>query len=1658
MLENLKSLSEAVKTKTPVAKGTEIFSNLKALSVPEEKPKPEPPKYMSIEEARTALASNLKPSIPKQKPIGLFSKETLKEFWNHPIENYVAGMDEIATGLGKAAVKRMEQLGALALHIPHLFGRQGVMTDVEIEAAKEKISSKLIATGGLQQVGYGIERLGEMYLFDKVVSEALVAAGNKVPAIKKALDYVSLQMAKRPWKIGWPLSVAKSYGWGRLIGALEDSKNKEEMMRNSEAYGNAFAKFQFFAYPIFTFFRPLFYKLDQAREIRLGKDARTTLESPEMKAFSETVGTKKILWFATDDPNKFIRVTSGEIWEIPKSTFEEAYKSAQTGLSLEDMKKALPVIKISDIESFHFEPSLFEKIKTALGLKSVPPEGIKIDMPKGTAITTVPPPTAGTPAGGTIPGGPVIVPPTGVPPTGEITPSGVTITPAGPVAPVVPPVIKEIPKPAPEIAPITQKAPLETIPEEKGRIIGEISKGEKELVESYKPKAEKVNEELGKIWSELEIAEAGEAIPIRDESGALVSWLGKESSFPDWIPADLRDKKLLEKVMTGLSDLNNIKYPAGNRSAQRNLYNIILDELDSRLGIDTSETRTRILENYEKASKGEITKGISRGLKGGERPPTEGEIIKETVGEEILEVPKEVQQKVDADWEDNYAEEYGNLENELQELTKKAKISPAAERTNLNKKINEIVSRQSKIEEEFLTKWRKIVKEGKPNEEEIKELYRSGKQTPEELTKTYNLSLDKILDIVGKEPMPYTVTEEGLEKVYQENKTKEEKLRGTPALGLSIKITNEGSFKKPVTVEHLSQLKTHFNNFKKRINEIISPLYFHKNAPPELKNAIRTEVIGGLNKVYETRNKNQIILWGGVEEKDIATSIELIRLRDQVARIKADKGNPNITLEEAQKALTKAEESASPEAKEAAERYRMLVKKYSQDLIERGKLDSDELLDDYMRHYVVDYTPDWIFNKGIPTRLRQPFRGYLKKAGRTTKEYRVDVDTILGQFLEVDHDNMIEDFIIKQAGKYDIKSGLNKEKLAEIAGVNKETGRTKDIRPGRIYEVGGKRYRGFNPSAPFGRVIFPTEEGVMALGRYRKTYLVPEEIYNTFREFSERGSAPIYYLNKTISYWKTMAILSHYPSFNINNMVGDTWMALSQSSDPHKVLKETPTALSYLTSKKPSEYLKELDKFIKDNDIVEGSYIEAELPKIRKASNPLLYILQKSQSLSQFRESILRTANASYLLKEIKKGNGPKLMEYYSYMNLKGLPEREALGKVAREILVDYKSTSKTFNRLVKGFIFPFGTWYLKGSGLIWSFTKRHWGRALLAFLAIPVLAAIWNDRSKETREMEGDLPDYMQNRTHFILGKNPDGTIKVLNLQLPQDALIGTKIFSIAVNQANLVVIGQKDVKKAAEDTLKQWGIKEAKGIAYMTNYFVRFIQGLINQRDPYDNAPIYSMPVDKMTEKRKLYEKSLYFLKTTFPVLNAYIKDYTLGNPIDLTKKDFIDRMVGVGALGVNDITPDDKIFFEGKKVEWEDIDKLKEIYGREMEILDQIETEWVKSGKVPEEFIKTEEFKKSLEKMRDMYTEYLPEYKNVPIWDIASDLGERLTNRLGNSTDSAKKWYQVQLERAKTDEEKRKLSEQYKKLRQQNMIDAINAYSKSSRDIFENYLKSR
>ncbi len=147
--------------------------------------------------------------------------------------------------------------------------------------------------------------------------------------------------------------------------------------------------------------------------------------------------------------------------------------------------------------------------------------------------------------------------------------------------------------------------------------------GVQELEESlqniYKSSPDEFMKASGEVWQELEFSEPGKRILITDPDSkfgkSVTGVTGKPSSFPEWIPEHLRSSKLFSKVMGGITDPDNVQYPTANRSRQRELYDYLLDRIDEKMGIDTSNVRGAIMEAYAPKETAEtISSGAGRGI------------------------------------------------------------------------------------------------------------------------------------------------------------------------------------------------------------------------------------------------------------------------------------------------------------------------------------------------------------------------------------------------------------------------------------------------------------------------------------------------------------------------------------------------------------------------------------------------------------------------------------------------------------------------------------------------------------------------------------------------------------------------------------------------------------------------------------------------------------------------------------------------------------------------------------------------------------------------------------------------------------------------------------------------------------------------------------
>jgi len=530
------------------------------------------------------------------------------------------------------------------------------------------------------------------------------------------------------------------------------------------------------------------------------------------------------------------------------------------------------------------------------------------------------------------------------------------------------------------------------------------------------------------------------------------------------------------------------------------------------------------------------------------------------------------------------------------------------------------------------------------------------------------------------------------------------------------------------------------------------------------------------------------------------------------------------------------------------------------------------------------------------------------------------------------------------------------------------------INPGYIYTIEGKKYRGFTPNY-YKRVIYPDPETERpTIGRYRKTYLLPIEIYELFNNFTERGHPATFLLGRAMGFWKSMAILSHFPTFNINNFIGDSFTLALQTKHPFSIFSNFRFTLDFLSN--PQKY-PDYNNWIIEQQILDSSFIKTEIPLIQGTKDPVSYILNKSRDVSEFRENILRSCLAKYIYDNLQKGKAQDIIKEFNLIDVEGLNEEEALGKIAREVLFDYWKVSKTYRAIIKNGFFPFGFWYAEGTKRVFQSIWKHPLRTL-GLLALPMVASVvWNNSDEERKEQEKYLPEGIRQRPHFILGENPDGTVRVFSLNLPGDAWFGTKIFSIAIDQANRVATGEKTLKQAVQDTIKITGEKEYRGVKYLTNFLWRFIEGSFTGIDPYFKTPIYPKDSSKLTGRAKAWHTSQFFIECSSPMLSGYLSSYRLNKPIDTTIKRIIENYIGLPALGIRDYDKKAFVKFGDKTMDWNEMEKMKDLYRLEETYLAEAEGDFLRSGLNVTEYLSSKKFSKLSEKVKEDIPSIYPDF---------------------------------------------------------------------------------
>lgn len=132
---------------------------------------------------------------------------------------------------------------------------------------------------------------------------------------------------------------------------------------------------------------------------------------------------------------------------------------------------------------------------------------------------------------------------------------------------------------------------------EEKRKLGELNSAHQELRDYYKAnQSEKLDDAMMRVFAEMDVAEAGEKIFGQGEFSDRSEFLGyKKSTFPQWVPEDLRSKDLFNKVLSNFSTFDSLTLPDASKPKLRALYQEIIYQVDSMTGLDSSSIVEKII-------------------------------------------------------------------------------------------------------------------------------------------------------------------------------------------------------------------------------------------------------------------------------------------------------------------------------------------------------------------------------------------------------------------------------------------------------------------------------------------------------------------------------------------------------------------------------------------------------------------------------------------------------------------------------------------------------------------------------------------------------------------------------------------------------------------------------------------------------------------------------------------------------------------------------------------------------------------------------------------------------------------------------------------------------------------------------------------------------
>jgi hypothetical protein len=636
---------------------------------------------------------------------------------------------------------------------------------------------------------------------------------------------------------------------------------------------------------------------------------------------------------------------------------------------------------------------------------------------------------------------------------------------------------------------------------------------------------------------------------------------------------------------------------------------------------------------------------------------------------------------------------------------------------------------------------------------------------------------------------------------------------------------------------------------------------------PQYRDDRRTEFDTMRRGLFETVAKYRYAslskLFKSEGKRGVRKATDILLLRNLKLRgLKGQTLENDLNVEQVQKHLDWVEKNSSKEVLDAVEDMRTVLQGIGKELVARGKLPEAALEVDYFPHKVLDYTPEFMLGLKTPMNRKfgEPYRPYTKKAVGSKRLISSDDSVVWTHIAKVLADNAQEDWFTKQALKYDATSRVTPEERQKFYKGYETVINDKRY---KVMEWKKTRYRAraisegllekaqqedmlvkdwLETKGPLGGK--PIRE-ITAMGK-PQLYLLPKEIAVDLDNLIEKSPPfmdAIYNIGHLTQKWKGFTLATAALPYQMGNIMGDGISTLV--FDPH--------AYTYLPQSSRVAmkifYPQGIGKNITLNSFEQKLYDVALQKDVARSgmTSELRYGILKSLSekyktVSEYRESLMRLSILGHQLDRVDKGEA---VQNLAGLNLEGLDNESAAGKVAREVLVDYLAVPRSYQLFLSRGLMPFVRFHEGNFRNYARAITRNEGTHKALKTATPILAAYaaqwaYNNLSENKKDLEMQLPEYLRERWHLNLFKNKDGNVVVWAPQQPVDMAMSWLGLDKMNKIASDMKAGKITSKQAAGEFWDAIRGGAPENIGSLMNPLIQAWQGLQSNEDPFTHRKI--------------------------------------------------------------------------------------------------------------------------------------------------------------------------------------------------------------------------